>query len=94
MPDVPTKSYWMGKDIETLNREELLDVVRYLAHDLEETRRSVRSMVEIHALARKARERDLQKICTACDGTGRELFKRDGFVVQDTPCARCGGRGV
>lgn len=34
-----------------------------------------------------------RNICLACDGTGREKFKRDGYIVQDTPCPRCGGRG-
>lgn len=55
MVDVPTKSYWLGRDIETLSREELLDVVRSLGRDLEEARRSIHSMVEIHELARRVK---------------------------------------
>lgn len=53
MPD--TKMYWMGRDIDTLTREELIDVVRCMKRETEDARACTRSIIEINDLARKAR---------------------------------------
>lgn len=55
--EVPMKSYWMGQDVDTLPRETLMEIIHHLNRQLEGARAATRSIVEINALARKARAR-------------------------------------
>jgi hypothetical protein len=57
MTDVPMKSYWMGRDIDDLPRETLLEIIGHLGRELESARNAARSIIEINELARKARSR-------------------------------------
>lgn len=56
MSEVPMKMYWRGEDIETLERDALLEIIRQLHREVEEGReRSMRilQMQESFAGARK-----------------------------------------
>lgn len=53
----PMAATWMGRDINTLSREELIEVVFKLAADLDEARRSIHSIIEINELARRHQRR-------------------------------------
>lgn len=57
MPDVPMKMYWMGDDIETLSREQLLEVIHCLERDLKSTRHILEMTLELHKNVRAARAR-------------------------------------
>lgn len=57
MTEIPMKSYWMGKDVETLSRKELIEVVQHLGRELDTTRAATRSIIEINELGRRARQR-------------------------------------
>lgn len=48
-----TKATWMGRDIDALSREELLEVVSYLNRQLESARQATRSIIEMNNLARR-----------------------------------------
>ena len=48
-------SRWYGRPIRELTREELLDVIAYLSNQLDDTRKTFKSVEEIHRLAREAR---------------------------------------
>jgi hypothetical protein len=54
MTEIPMKTFWMGRDIEDMSREELIEVVKQLGRDLENTRSfatsSIRTMANlVHA---------------------------------------------
>lgn len=51
------KASWMGRDLDTLSREELIDVTRRLGQMLESARDTTRSIIEVHAMARRAAAR-------------------------------------
>ena len=52
---VPTIATWMGKNIEELSKQELLDIVRKLGRDVEEERKRHQATLEILGLYRKLR---------------------------------------
>lgn len=56
-PKVESKVYWMGEDIETLSREDLLEVTKSLMRSLDSQRSLLRSVLEINELARKIRNK-------------------------------------
>lgn len=48
--------YWMGKDIETLPREELIKIIRQLHSNLQAAHETTRKICEIGDMARRARQ--------------------------------------
>ena len=52
--DFPMKTLWMGRDIETMSREELIDVVKRLGRDLENTRNLAASTIRTMASMARA----------------------------------------
>ncbi len=55
MTDVPMKSMWMGRDIDTLSREELIDVIHYMARELDASRECAMSILRVQEAAKRAR---------------------------------------
>lgn len=53
MNETPEKMYWMGRDIDEMPREELLEVIRSLADELKTARETTRSIIGINMLARR-----------------------------------------
>jgi hypothetical protein len=47
------KMFWMGEDVDTLPREKLLEIIVYLNRQLEMTRGTMKSILEINGLARE-----------------------------------------
>ena len=58
MVELSTKKFYMGDDIETLPRDKLMDVIDCLFNELESTRRTVRSMIELNKLTREVKRRE------------------------------------
>lgn len=54
---VPMKSYWMGEPIDDMPREKLLEIIEHLGRELEATRKSAQSVIDIQRLALEARSR-------------------------------------
>jgi hypothetical protein len=50
-PEIPMKSYWMGRDIESLSREELIEVVRQIGRALESARSITNMILKVNDLA-------------------------------------------
>lgn len=57
MADIPMKHFWMGRDIEELSREELIEVVKYLGRELDSTRNAAISGIKTMASLAKAAAR-------------------------------------
>ena len=51
---VPTICMWMGKNIEDLSKEELLEVVRHLGREVKEARESHQGTLRMWGMCRKA----------------------------------------
>lgn len=47
------KTYWMGKDIDTLPRDKLVEIIRQLYGLMEANRIATQSMIEINKLTRE-----------------------------------------
>lgn len=56
---IPMVSYWMGRPLTELSRDELLVVIDHLGREIQTARAIATATHEIHELARKARERGL-----------------------------------
>lgn len=54
--EIPMKYYWMGKDVETLSRDQLLHAVMQLARQLDSTRVAYRSVIDMLDMEREIRE--------------------------------------
>jgi hypothetical protein len=59
--DIATKKYYMGTDIEALPREKLLEVIDCLFEELESTRKTTRSIIELNKLWREVRAKDTKE---------------------------------
>lgn len=59
--NINTKRYYMDEDIETLPREKLLEVIDCLFNELESTRATVKSILELNRLYRAVRAREQDK---------------------------------
>lgn len=57
MSAVPMKRYYRGQDVDTLPRETLLEIIDMLQEQLKTAGDSIRSIVEINELGRKARQK-------------------------------------
>ena len=57
MSEIPTKMYYIGKDVESLTREELIDVVRYLGREMESTRAITQSVINMERTFREVKSR-------------------------------------
>ena len=57
MSDAPMKRYYIGEDVETLPREKLLEIIDYLAKELESAHKMHRHSIAILGSARAARSR-------------------------------------
>jgi hypothetical protein len=62
--NIESKKYFDGEDIETLPREKLLEVIDCLFNELESTRATTRSILELNKLMRQVREREREKFWT------------------------------
>jgi hypothetical protein len=56
--NIEMKKYFDGKDIETLPREKLLEVIDCLFNELESTRQTTKSILELNKLYREVRSRE------------------------------------
>ena len=80
--NIETKKFYMDEDIETLPREKLLEVIDNLFNELESTRQTTRSILELNKLYRevRAREQDKfwpkKKIKAEFNAQQRELVQR------------------
>ena len=61
--NIQSKKYYMNEDIETLPREKLLEVIDCLFNELESTRATTRSILELNKLMRAVREREREGAC-------------------------------
>jgi hypothetical protein len=53
--DVPKKFYWKGTPEEDLTREELLEIIRYLHAEWQNSMKTTQSVIEINRIADQAR---------------------------------------
>jgi hypothetical protein len=56
--NIATKKFYMGDDIEALPRDKLLEVIDCLFDELESTRKTTRSIIELNKLWREVRARE------------------------------------
>jgi hypothetical protein len=56
--NIETKRFYMDEDIETLPREKLLEIIDCLFNELEATRRTVKSILDLNRLYREVREKE------------------------------------
>lgn len=52
MSETPTKAYWMGRDLETLSKEELIEICKRLHSDLEHARTRTDSVAQFYRIGR------------------------------------------
>lgn len=52
---IPTKIYWMDRDIDTLSREELMEIIRLQLAMIETGRETTRRIIDIHEAGLRAR---------------------------------------
>lgn len=61
MAEVYTKRFYHNEDIETLPREKLLECIDCLFYELESSRNTARSIIELNKLRRDVHERERQQ---------------------------------
>lgn len=54
--EIPMKLYWMGEDLETLDRDMLIEVIKQLHKEVESTRSMLRATIDINRAAREAQK--------------------------------------
>lgn len=52
---IPMKAYWMGKDIDELPREKLIEIIHHLNRQIENQRKTTQSIISIYRLAGERR---------------------------------------
>ena len=57
MDDIPMKCYWMGRDVDTLSREEAIEAVKLLGRELETTRKTFESIRRVDRMLHEAQGR-------------------------------------
>lgn len=50
------KLYWMGEDLETLDRDMLIEIIKQLHKEVESTRSMLRATIDINRAAREAQK--------------------------------------
>lgn len=52
--DIPVKYYWCGVDIETMNKEQLINVVKGLVQELNNSRATAKTVIDMQRRLTKA----------------------------------------
>lgn len=47
MPDIPMKMYWMGEDVETLDKPELIKIIRELDRHINDQRKAMMAHLRV-----------------------------------------------
>jgi hypothetical protein len=53
--DWPIKFFYMGKDVDDMSREELLEVVQYLSRELDSSRKLTQTVIDMQRTFEQAR---------------------------------------
>jgi hypothetical protein len=56
MTEIPMKMSWMGHDVDSLSREELIEVVRQMGRQLESARDTTQTILRMNETFRRAKD--------------------------------------